>query len=55
MRSATRTERQVRRRYAPAFASTTTETPRAGIIASAFWYECGRLPGNASTSPAASS
>ena len=33
--------------------STTTETPRAGRSASAFWYECGRLPGKASTSPVA--
>ena len=38
-------------RYTPALASTTTDTPRAGTCASAFWYECGRLPGNASTSP----
>ena len=37
----------------PAFASTTTDTPRALRSASAFWYECARLPGKASTSPSA--
>ena len=37
--------------YTPAFASITTETPRAGATPSAFWYECGRLPGKASRSP----
>ena len=40
--------------HTPAFASTTTDTPRAGTRPSRFWYECGRLPGKASTSPASS-
>lgn len=40
--------------HTPAFASTTTDTPRAPRSASAFWYECARLPGKASTSPSAS-
>ena len=35
--------------YAPAWANTTTDTPRAGVIASALAYECGWLPGKAST------
>src|SRR5712691_8314850 len=29
----------------------TTDTPRAPAFASGFWYECGTLPGKASTSP----
>src|SRR5438045_1892629 len=37
--------------HVPAFANITTDTPRAAASASMFWYECGRLPGKASTSP----
>src|ERR1044071_1217564 len=33
----------------------TTDTPRAATFASGFWYECGTLPGKASTSPRARS
>src|SRR5258708_21682009 len=38
-------------RQTPALARMTTDMPRAARFASAFWYECGRLPGNATTPP----